>query len=280
MIALDAGAVISVDGTKIGYRTVGAGEPVVVVGGALRSATDYMALATALSRRFEVHVVDRRGRGASGPQGSDYAIGKECEDLEAIIAATGAKRVFGHSYGGLVALETAARNPVLTDVAVYEPGVSIGQSIPTGWIPEYRRRLAAGDTRGAFAVFVRGSGHAPAIVTKLPVAYLRMVLRFAIKQEQWQRMETLLEANLAEHEEVRRLDGSASRYEGTSADVLLLGGSKSPSSSIRTLEALELALPHARLEVIDGLAHNAPDEAAPGRVADAVARAWSRSEER
>jgi pimeloyl-ACP methyl ester carboxylesterase len=267
MIAVSQQSVTSADGTTIAYRTVGDGESVIVVGGALRIAEDYLPLADALSRRFRVHVMDRRGRGLSGAQGSDYSIEKECDDLIAVMAATGATRVFGHSYGGLVALETAKRNPALTRLAVYEPGVSVRESIPTGWMPEYRRRLSEGDTRGAFAVFVRGSGHAPVIVSTLPLGYLRLVLRIAIKPAQWQRMQPLLQANLAEHEEVRRLDGSASSYQRIAARVLLLGGTKSPSPCVRTLNALRCAIPDATLQLIDGLAHNAPDEGSPGRVA-------------
>ena len=78
MIAVGKQTVTSVDGAAIGFRTVGAGEPVIVVGGALRGAEDYLLLADALSRRFAVHLMDRRGRGLSGPQGSDYRIEKEC----------------------------------------------------------------------------------------------------------------------------------------------------------------------------------------------------------
>jgi pimeloyl-ACP methyl ester carboxylesterase len=272
MIAVGARTAASTDGTTIGYRTVGAGEPVIVVGGALRAAEDYMPLADALAGEFEVHVMDRRGRPASGPLGSDYSIEKECEDLGAVIARTGATRVFGHSYGGLVALEAGKRNPEIGRIAAYEPGVSVRGSIPTGWIREYRRRLEKADRRGAFAAFVRGSGHAPPIVSRLPLRYLDLVLRIAIDQERWRRMDALLEANLAEHEEVRRLDNTVSTYDRIPARVLLLGGGKSPASSRVALEALHHVLPHAHLELIDGVAHNAPDEAAPQRVAERAGR--------
>jgi pimeloyl-ACP methyl ester carboxylesterase len=76
----------SADGTVIGYHTVGLGPPLIVVGGALRAAEDYLALAHALAERYSVHVVDRRGRGLSGPQGPRYGIARECEDLLAVKA--------------------------------------------------------------------------------------------------------------------------------------------------------------------------------------------------
>jgi pimeloyl-ACP methyl ester carboxylesterase len=95
--ALGVGSVRSADGTTIAFSTVGAGEPIVVVGGALRTAQDCLPFARALAKRFTVHVVDRRGLGASGPLGTDYSIDKECEDLLAVRATVDASRAFGHS---------------------------------------------------------------------------------------------------------------------------------------------------------------------------------------
>ena len=95
--AVTSSATRSADGTTIAYQTVGSGDGIIVVGGVLRSASDYMAIARVLADSFTVHVVDRRGRGASGPQGRDYSVEKECEDLLAVQARTGAQRVFGHS---------------------------------------------------------------------------------------------------------------------------------------------------------------------------------------
>ncbi len=62
-------AVTSADGTTIGYHTLGAGQGVIVVGGALSTGQDYLALGRALAPSFEVHLMDRRGRGTTGPQG-------------------------------------------------------------------------------------------------------------------------------------------------------------------------------------------------------------------
>src|SRR5690242_13409236 len=142
--------VTSRDGTAIGYETVGQGEGVLVLGGAWRTARDYLPFARALADPFAVHLIDRRGRGRSGPQGASYSIEREIEDLIAVQAHTGATKLFGHSYGGLIALEAARRSTIFTDVVVYEPGVSIGGSIPTGWMTAYGELLAAGDRRGAF----------------------------------------------------------------------------------------------------------------------------------
>lgn len=263
-------AVTSADGTRIGYRTVGDGDGLIVLGGALRSGEDYLPLARALADRFAVHLVDRRGRGTSGPQGPDYCLERECDDLVAVQEATGATAVFGHSYGGLVALETARSTSRLSHVVTYEPGVSLGGLIPVDWIPRYRQMLAAGDRRGAFAVFVRGSGGAPGPVTKLPLWYLRAVLRLAVKGDRWRRMEPLLEACAAEHEQVAcAADGSVERYRSIGASVLLLGGTKSRSVFTTELfSELQRVIPEVTVDILPGLDHFAPDEKAPALVAD------------
>lgn len=260
--------VTSADGTGIAYQTLGEGRGLIVVGGALRTGADYLPLARDLARTFAVHVIDRRGRGASGPQGPDYSVEKECADLVAVQAATGATAVFGHSYGGFVALEAARRTAIFSHVAVYEPGVSIAGSIPVAWVPRYRQLLAAGDTRGAFAVFVRGSGTAPGPVTGLPLSQLRTMVR----GEQWRRLEPLLEASAAEHEQEARLDdGTAERYHSIQARVLLLGGDKSPAFlTAQLFPALQQVVPDATAEILDGLDHFAPDQKAPALVAERV----------
>jgi pimeloyl-ACP methyl ester carboxylesterase len=260
-------SVQSADGTTIGFHTVGEGEPLIVLGGVLRTAEDYMRLANLLAGEFTVHVVDRRGRGSSGPLGADYAIEKECEDLLAVQALTRARRLFAHSYGGLVALETALRSPVFDRMVLYEPGVSIDGSIPVAWLPCYRELLDRGDRRGAFAALVQGTGHAPPVVSRLPSSVVKAVMRAAIRKPQWDRIDPLLEANVAEHEQVAALDNRFDRYHAITANVLLLGGQRSPYTIGGNLRRLQQTLDHCSVDVLDGLAHNAPDEKAPEAVA-------------
>ena len=78
--------VLSRDGTRIGYLSVGGGPSVLVVPGVLSMAADYAAFARALSEHFMAHTIERRGRGESGPQGDDYSIVKECEDVLALVS--------------------------------------------------------------------------------------------------------------------------------------------------------------------------------------------------
>jgi pimeloyl-ACP methyl ester carboxylesterase len=262
----------SPDGTAIAYETLGAGEGLLVLGGAWRSSRDYLRFARALARSFEVHVIDRRGRGRSGPQGPNYSIERELEDLFAVQAETAGTIVFGHSYGGLIALEAARRSTVFSDVVVYEPGVSVAGSIPLGWIPRYRALLAAGDRRGAFAAMVRGAGGAPPALERMPLWYVKLMLRLFMRSTRWRQIDPLLEAGLAEHEQVAALDESnADRYRDITAGVVLLGGGKSRSHLTTTLiEQITATIPNSTSEIIVGLDHTAPDEKAPDLVAERV----------
>src|SRR5258708_73251 len=98
----------SADGTAVEHLSAGGGPGVIVIPGVLATASDLAAVATLLAERYyTVHVVQRRGRGGSGPQGERYGIARECEDIEAVRARTGARLIFGHSFGGLVALRAA-----------------------------------------------------------------------------------------------------------------------------------------------------------------------------
>src|SRR5258706_15015874 len=122
--ALAARTVRSADGTTISYHTTGTGPGVLVVPGAMNNAADYTALADALAAHFTVHTIQRRGRVGSGPQGHEYGIAAECADLAAVRGATGARYVFGHSYGGPVAPEAARRGPGIAKIAIFQPGGS------------------------------------------------------------------------------------------------------------------------------------------------------------
>lgn len=264
--------VTSKDGTTVGYQTLGAGPGLLVVGGAWRGGRDYLPFAEALTVSFTVRVIDRRGRGHSGPQGPAYSIAREIEDLLAVQEQTGARIVFGHSYGGLIALEAARGSQVFSDVVVYEPGVSIGGSIPLRWMQPYRERLVAGDPRGAFAAVVKGAGGAPPPVERMPLWYIRLVLRLAIRGQHWQHIEALLDAGLAEHEQVQALDQpTLERYATITSRVHLLGGSKSrPQFTTQLFDAIQAVIPRCTSEVIAGLDHLAPEDKAPTAVAEHV----------
>jgi len=266
-----SGSVVSADGTAINYLSLGEGPGLILVGGVLASASSYLPLAEALAPHFTVHVMNRRGRAPSGPQRPGHSIDDERADLLAVASATAARRAFGHSFGGLVVLETARRHPVFDEIYVYEPGVSIGGSLNASWLGGYRHLLEAGDHRGAFATMVKNAGHAPAPLAALPLRCVNAILRLGIRGERWSSIDALLDANLGEQAIVAALDDTdTTRFSTITAHTHLLGGEKSPAVvSRRLLDQLVTTIPHADASLLPRLRHAGPMDH-PLRVADAV----------
>ena len=94
------GKAISQDGTVIAFDRQGAGDPVILVGGALCDRGIHRELADFLAPHFTVVNYDRRGRGESGDT-PPYAVEREIEDIAALIGAAGGRAaVYGISSGG------------------------------------------------------------------------------------------------------------------------------------------------------------------------------------
>jgi pimeloyl-ACP methyl ester carboxylesterase len=232
-------------------------------------AADYAPFAKSLAEHFTVHTIERRGRGLSGPQGDDYSIVKECEDVSALQEKTGASLLVGHSFGGLVALEVARNNPSVSKIAVYEPGVSIDGSIPMGWMPSYEKKLAEKKYFDAFVEFTTGVG--PERARKTPRWLMKLLLSFFLSSHERQEMFQLLHGNLREHREVARLDSSYKNYREISAGVLLMYGGKSDSAWVNlSMERLAEVLPRSETKEFPSLDHFGIDKKAPQEVARTV----------
>jgi pimeloyl-ACP methyl ester carboxylesterase len=86
----------------------------------------------------------------SGPHGEDFGVQREVEDMQALIAATGARFIFGLSSGALVSLRTALFTPTVGRVALYEPPLWIKARRRRPGVPRFDREIAAGRAcRGA-----------------------------------------------------------------------------------------------------------------------------------
>jgi pimeloyl-ACP methyl ester carboxylesterase len=263
-------SVLSRDGTTIGYLSIGAGSAVLVIPGVLSMAADYAAFARALAEHFTVHTIERRGRGESGPKGDDYSIVKECEDVLALRAETGASFLVGHSFGGLIALEVGRLNQAFTKIAVYEPGVSIDGSIPMDWMPGYEKKLAENKDVDAFVEFTLGVAPAPLSKTPPWLMKLLVLLLFSSSHE-YRQMLGLLHENVREWREIARLDSSYENYREIAAGVLLMYGGQSDSTAVTlAMERLAAILPHSETKEFPTLDHFGIERKAPREVAKAV----------
>ncbi len=137
--------VVSNDGTTLAFDQSGEGPAIILVVGAFNDRATGAPLARFLERHFTVFNYDRRGRGESGDT-APYAIEREIEDLDALIAqAGGSAFVFGYSSGATLALRAAAHGLAISRLALYDPPPSGSRA---GQIAPQLAELIAADRRG------------------------------------------------------------------------------------------------------------------------------------
>jgi pimeloyl-ACP methyl ester carboxylesterase len=258
---------ISADGTTIGGERIGTGPALVVVHGGMRAGKHYRALATALADHFSVAVFDRRGRGRSGPAREDDGIEVELADLRAVMAATGARVVFGHSAGAVIGLEAALRFP-LGLLVLYEPPIALAAAISVDWVPAFRRSLDQNRPARAMALLFAGLQLAPGWLPRWLVA---LALRLAMRTQEGRELAALLRTMPRDLNTILALEGGCERYRAIRCPTLLLAGAKSPAYLRHAIDDLASSIPDAVRVEMAGMGHNAPDEDGPARVAAEIA---------
>ncbi len=153
--------VTSKDGTSIAYERQGSGPAVILVGGAFVDRSENAPLATELAERFTVFNYDRRGRGDSGDT-LPYAVEREIEDIEALIAeAGGSAHLYGVSSGGALVLEATAAGVPVDRLAVYEVPYDMAEGGPQRhreYVERLEGFLAEGRRGDAAELFMRLAG--------------------------------------------------------------------------------------------------------------------------
>jgi pimeloyl-ACP methyl ester carboxylesterase len=250
-------SVTSADGTRIVYERHGDGQPLVLVHGGSKPQF-WMPVVPRLADEYAVVVPRRRGHGESG-DGDDYSLRREVEDVSAVLdAVDGDPVLFGHSFGGLVALETARVSPVERLVA-YEPGVLVGEYREQADLAaKMQAKLDDGDPVEATKVYVREVIHGGA-VDDLD-AWLA----------EWPPWPGLVD--LAEN--LTRMNRAIESYRlpetiHVDAPTLLLTGTQGPPHLRESVREVHAALPESDLVEFDGVSHSGPVEA-PDRVLGAV----------
>ena len=158
--------VISKDGTTLAVDSVGGGAPVILIGGAFNDRSTVAALGALLASRYTVVTYDRRGRGASDDKSTGYSVQNEIDDLAAVIEHAGGRAsVFGHSSGGILALEAEMSHLPVERLAVYEPSYVADPDQPRPPADVFDRLtalVAAGDRDGAAELFLGEVAGVPA----------------------------------------------------------------------------------------------------------------------
>ncbi|OBA77180.1 alpha/beta hydrolase [Mycobacterium sp. 1554424.7] len=152
---------ISPDGTVIGYETVGAGPPLLLVHGSTGTRARWGSVTPALAHRYTVHAMDRRGRGLSTAEVEPYSLEREAEDVAAVAEGVGGDvYVVGHSYGALAVLEAALITSAFRRIVLYEPPIpSPGLTVVS---PDGLAQIkTSSDPREVLEAFYRETLHLP-----------------------------------------------------------------------------------------------------------------------
>lgn len=258
------------------------GTPVVLVHGGMQAAQSFRRLAEVLSSRFTVYIPDRRGRRPDVPASENYGLAREGEDLEALLRAVEARRVFGLSSGAIIALYTAIQYGGVDKLALYEPPLTIDTAEPAAWLPRFEHALATSDPAAGMTEILKGTGDRSPLML-LPNWALTTLLRVALKVD----AKTHAPDDIALRDLVptMRLDGIVTqqsvalvnpRIEELRADVLLLGGQKSAHHLHLGLDALSKRLPNAKRVELKKTGHIAADNrGVPQQVARLLEDFWA-----
>lgn len=243
--------VTSRDGTPIAYWQSGSGPPLVLVHGTTADHGRWAGVLPALERSYTVYAVDRRGRGGSG-DADPYAIEREFEDIAAVVDAIGEPVVLlGHSYGAIIALESALLTGNVRKLILYEPPIPTGvQLYPDGTPERIQALVDRGEPEAGLELFFREVVRMPEAELEryraLPAWQVRIGLAHTIPRE------LLVDRNY-------RFDPS--RFGDLRVPTLLMLGGDSPPVFSEVIGWLEAALPDSRVVVLRGQQHVAMDMA-------------------
>jgi pimeloyl-ACP methyl ester carboxylesterase len=150
------------DGTQIAFERSGDGPALILVdaAGHYRRLSSFGGLIGLLTPHFTVYHYDRRGRGDSSDAGP-YAVGREVEDLVALLdEAGGSAVIYAFSSGGLLALHAAARGLAIPKLALLEPPIGTDADRPaqSAFTAALAELFAAGRREAAVQHFLTGIG--------------------------------------------------------------------------------------------------------------------------
>ena len=235
----------SADGTSLSYFRQGQGPALVWVYGTLSTWGDWRDVVSRLSPRFTNFVLERRGRGASA-DGAAYALEREVEDVLALMEEAGpGASLFGHSLGGILALEAAVRRPPAR-LVLYEPPFPISQRIAREAVELVRTTWKR---EGPDAALVAAQHHIFRMLTAEQLEAFRQT-------PQWAKQLGMMETFLREISAVADLPMGVERFRAVDTATRVVLGDQSPQVLLaEPAQALTQVLPHATLRVLPGQGH-------------------------
>ncbi|MBV4359217.1 alpha/beta fold hydrolase [Pinibacter aurantiacus] len=253
--------VISKDGTKIGYRQLGNGPGLILVHGGMMAAQNLMQLGALLADQFTVYIPDRQGRGQS-QRHNNFGLVAEGEDIQALVNKTKAENVYGLSAGAVVTLQTSIIEKGIKKICLHEPPILVDET-RTDWITKYKESMNKKNYGKAFMSIVNGTDDPSSLFNILPTFLIAPLMNIAIKSEAKKKKENsddvplkpLIDAMFYDIKIIEDSAGIINKYKNTTADVLLIKGTKSQPYLRNTIDKLSAALPKAKFVELVGQGH-------------------------
>jgi pimeloyl-ACP methyl ester carboxylesterase len=240
--------VTSADGTTIAFDKLGSGPPVILVCGGSTDRGANVGLAEQLQSRFTVYNYDRRGRGDSGDT-PPYAVAREVEDIDAVVAAAGGSAyLWGSSSGAALALEAAGQlGDRITKLAMWEPPFIQDPTArpPADTVEQYNRMVSEGRRGDAVEYFMTKVIGMPADF----VAYART-------QPFWAGQEKIAHTLAYDATIMGDYSLPLERARSVRTPTLVVAGGADFPWMRETAQALADALPNGQVRLLDGQGHN------------------------
>jgi pimeloyl-ACP methyl ester carboxylesterase len=235
------------DGTKLIYRVMGQGRPLVVLHGGASNAQAYYDVALRLRDRFKMYLLERRNYGVSGDGPASYTL--EGEDAHGLldIAGPGAS-LFGHSAGALVGLCAGLDHRGISRLVLYEPPLLTAGERIKPIMANYKAKVASGALHDAIAEsFQHITGDTPQNTSALADRFL------ALDPASRARMLTILETEMIQ---LIKLDPDPAHYRDIARPVTFLTGDKSAEVPLQSsVAALHAAIPDSKVITFPGQGH-------------------------
>jgi pimeloyl-ACP methyl ester carboxylesterase len=245
----------SLHGTDVFYLEEGAGTPVICLHAGAGSSLQWRLLMRGLKASHRLLAPDLMGEGRTGIPAQvgaptlEYDLDIVSHLLEMLPEPA---HLVGHSYGGVIALHSAMRDPSrVRSVTIYEPvTLYLLDTAPAAYLEEVLKlreevvgRLERQDVAGATAHFIdywNGRGAYAMLPEMLQSGMRRSIHKIG---GGWDVLTTYPEQLLLKH---------------LSMPLLALHGETSPEPARWVAARWKELLPHARLQMIRGAGHMAP----------------------
>lgn len=239
---------------------------IVIVCGAFLPAVVYAPFAHGILKDmgddWAVDVYDRRGKGKSSRIPENYSMDTEIADVAAILKATGARNLLGHSLGGSVTLNAVQafagqdtedrhfHDPSLVPArtAVYDPAINVEGSNDTSWVPEFERLVNDGKLGRALALANGKFGSTPTL-SKAPGFMVAGVLALSLRTGLSVVGKGVFPAAVAELKAALGEEEKAKDFADLPTQTLFMTGENSSDYFHTTTRRLANAVPGSTLEI-------------------------------